>query len=265
MSGEVWGHSATRRKGTADFADWEQIKGVLAHAGRREGGLEAWRHPFSVKTQRVRAIRRGRSPPSTRPFTTYGHVLLGPTVSSGASQSGTSAGRAGGVGRTPSCRGVGQSPTPRQSPLPSSLCVCFPDTSATPGRPFNPRLIQPPAQEHLTASGWWGQRKSPAGRGFLVGWVGLRPRGGGGPRRPRQAPATPTPSARGWERCRLGGEGEADGGAGQEESRLLHEMCILPFPGGGTSARLARNIITIAQVSVGASFILREFGAQRVG
>ena len=63
----------------------------------------------------------------------------------------------------------------------------------------------------------------------------------------------------------LGGEGEADGGAGQEESRLLHEMCILSFPGGGTSARLARNIITIAQVSGGASFILREFGAQRVG
>ena len=29
---------------------------------------------FSAKTQRVRAIRRGRSPPSTRPFSTYGKI-----------------------------------------------------------------------------------------------------------------------------------------------------------------------------------------------
>ena len=64
----------------------------------------------------------------------------------------------------------------------------------------------------------------------------------------------------------LGGEGEADGGAGQEESRLLHEMCILPFPGGGTSVRLARNIITIAQVSAGgASFILGSLEVWRLG
>ena len=32
------------------------------------------RRPFSAKTQRVRAIRRGRPPPSTRPFSTYGKV-----------------------------------------------------------------------------------------------------------------------------------------------------------------------------------------------
>ena len=32
-----------RRRGTADFTDFEQIKGVLAHAGRRRGSLEAWR------------------------------------------------------------------------------------------------------------------------------------------------------------------------------------------------------------------------------
>ena len=40
------GTQRAQRRGTADFADWEQIKGVLPHAGRWDVGLEAGRPPL---------------------------------------------------------------------------------------------------------------------------------------------------------------------------------------------------------------------------
>ena len=91
--GKFGGHSATRCRGTADFADWEQIKGVLPQAG-----LPDWETNLG---------RAGAHPPESR---------LPPESPAplGASQSGTSAGRAGGAGRTSPCRGVGQSPTTLQ-------------------------------------------------------------------------------------------------------------------------------------------------------
>ena len=47
----------------------------LCGADSEGGGWVVWPRPFSAKTQRGRAIRRGRFPPSTRPFTTDGNVL----------------------------------------------------------------------------------------------------------------------------------------------------------------------------------------------
>ena len=49
-----------RRRGTADFTDFEQIKGVLAHAGRRRGSLEAWRLGSLDRPHAARLSQRTR-------------------------------------------------------------------------------------------------------------------------------------------------------------------------------------------------------------
>ena len=57
--------------GTADFADFEQIKGVLPHAGRRMeawkfGGLEGWRSPRGLGPSCRLRRRSGRNPKTAR-------------------------------------------------------------------------------------------------------------------------------------------------------------------------------------------------------
>ena len=57
--GDTGAHKAPTPQGTADFADWLQIEGVLAHAGRRGGkfgGLEAWKFGQGFAGRPVRGV-----------------------------------------------------------------------------------------------------------------------------------------------------------------------------------------------------------------
>ena len=58
-TGDTGAHKAPTPQGTADFADWLQIEGVRAHAGRRGGkfgGLEAWKFGQGFAGRPVRGV-----------------------------------------------------------------------------------------------------------------------------------------------------------------------------------------------------------------